>query len=196
MLLGEGRWDNSSGKARMTPGQARRRCVPPADTSHQLSPHHCQDGYSGTQRWTCHPIPKDPRPPYREQCQGLWMTISSRKSPHPNSLRCLGSLQLAHLPHSFHWFIDLKVVSLGNSFVVQWLQLRALTARGLGPISGWGTKILQASCQGQKSSIFVLFKLLFNSYLSFSLHSLLPKLVHGKFPKHDSCSWQELHRTL
>ena len=37
-----------------------------------------------------------------------------------------------------------------NFLVVQWLGLSALTARGPGSISGWGTKIPQATQHGQK----------------------------------------------
>ena len=37
----------------------------------------------------------------------------------------------------------------GSSLVVQWLGLCTFTARGLGSIPGWGTKILQAMCQGK-----------------------------------------------
>ena len=36
----------------------------------------------------------------------------------------------------------------GNSLVVQWLGLCAFTAEGLGSVSGWGTKILQAVQRG------------------------------------------------
>ena len=42
---------------------------------------------------------------------------------------------------------------LGNSLVVQCLGLCALTAEGLGPIPGQGTKILQAVQHGQKVKI-------------------------------------------
>ena len=34
--------------------------------------------------------------------------------------------------------------------MVQWLRLYASTARGRGPIPGWGTKILNAAQCGQK----------------------------------------------
>ena len=37
-----------------------------------------------------------------------------------------------------------------NSLVVQWLGLRASTAKGRGLIPGWGTKIPQAAWCGQK----------------------------------------------
>ena len=40
---------------------------------------------------------------------------------------------------------------LGNSLAVQWLGLRALIAKGLGSISGQGTKIPQAVPHGQKN---------------------------------------------
>ena len=38
----------------------------------------------------------------------------------------------------------------GNSLAIQWLALRAFTARGPGSVSGWGTKIPQAIWCGQK----------------------------------------------
>ena len=38
----------------------------------------------------------------------------------------------------------------GNSLAVQWLGLRALTARGPGSIPGWGTTIPQATRCGKK----------------------------------------------
>ena len=41
--------------------------------------------------------------------------------------------------------------SLGNSLVVQWLGLRALTAESLGSVPGWGTKILQAIQKNPKN---------------------------------------------
>ena len=40
--------------------------------------------------------------------------------------------------------------TLGNSLVVQWLGLHALTAEGPGSIPGRGTKIPQATWYGQK----------------------------------------------
>ena len=40
--------------------------------------------------------------------------------------------------------------NIGNSLVVQWLGLRALTAKGLGSIPGRGTKIPKAEWCGQK----------------------------------------------
>ena len=43
------------------------------------------------------------------------------------------SLNKTHFTKSF----------LGNSLVVQWLELGAFTAKGVGSITGWGTKILQ-----------------------------------------------------
>ena len=42
-----------------------------------------------------------------------------------------------------------KITKRGNSLVVQWLGLCAFTAKGLGSISGWGTKILQSACCSQ-----------------------------------------------
>ena len=38
----------------------------------------------------------------------------------------------------------------GNSLVVQWLGLHNLTAKGLGLIPGWRTKVLKATWHGQK----------------------------------------------
>ena len=37
--------------------------------------------------------------------------------------------------------------------MVQWLALGALTARGLGSIPGWGSKIPQATYHGQKTKM-------------------------------------------
>ena len=37
-----------------------------------------------------------------------------------------------------------------NSLVVQWLGLCALTAKGAGSVSSWGTNILQAMWDSQK----------------------------------------------
>ena len=45
---------------------------------------------------------------------------------------------------------NLKWCSQGNSLVVQWLGLSALTARGPGLIPGWGTKIPQVAWYSQK----------------------------------------------
>ena len=46
---------------------------------------------------------------------------------------------------SFHLSVPFVPLSKsGNSLVVQWLELRAFTAMGLGLIPGWGTKIMQA----------------------------------------------------
>ena len=45
--------------------------------------------------------------------------------------------------HCEHVFLQLKINSLGNSLVVQWLRLGALTARGWGSVLGHGIKILQ-----------------------------------------------------
>ena len=41
-------------------------------------------------------------------------------------------------------------MQIGNSLVVQWLGLWALTAKGLGLIPGQGTKIPQALWHGKK----------------------------------------------
>ena len=41
----------------------------------------------------------------------------------------------------------------GNSLAVQWLGLRAFTAKGTGSIPGWGTKIPHAAWHGQKIKI-------------------------------------------
>ena len=43
-----------------------------------------------------------------------------------------------------------KIVLLGNSVVVQWIGLGALTARGPGLIPGWGTKVPHAAWRSQK----------------------------------------------
>ena len=43
----------------------------------------------------------------------------------------------------------------GNSLVVQWLGLRTLTAKDLGLIPGWGTKMPQAVWHGQKKYMCV-----------------------------------------
>ena len=42
----------------------------------------------------------------------------------------------------------LKIITRGNSLVVQWLERCAFTAGGLGSIPGWRTKILQAVQSG------------------------------------------------
>ena len=39
----------------------------------------------------------------------------------------------------------------GNSLPVQWLGLCTFTAKGTGPIPGWGTKSPQAARYGQKN---------------------------------------------
>ena len=50
-----------------------------------------------------------------------------------------------------HVFLGhLEMLALGTSLVVQWLRLCASTARGMGSIPGWGTKILHALQCGQK----------------------------------------------
>ena len=158
MLLGEGRWDHSSGKAGMMGWHLDR---PDAAVCPQLTPptsYHHTTTEAVTQEQKGEPATLSLKtlghPTENNFRDSGWPSVIY-KSPRPNSLRCLGSLQLAHLQpisHSFHWFIDLKVVSSGNSLTAQWLWLRALTARGLGLIPGWGTKIPQASRQGQKSS--------------------------------------------
>ena len=45
-------------------------------------------------------------------------------------------------------------VKPGNSLVIQWLGLSALTARGLGSVPGQGTKIPQAAWRGQNKKNF------------------------------------------
>ena len=138
-------------------------------------------------RWTCYPFPKDPRPPYRKQFQGLWMTICHLEKVHVQ-IHCLGSLQLAYLQpisHSFHWFIDLKVVSLGNSLAAQWLYDSELSLPGAWVQSLVGELRSHRPHTKTKKAVS-----LFCSSCSLtpichsSLHSLLPKVVHGKFPKH------------
>ena len=47
--------------------------------------------------------------------------------------------------------IQLKPNKTGNSLAVQWLELQALTAEGLGSIPGWGTKIPQAMWHSQRT---------------------------------------------
>ena len=47
--------------------------------------------------------------------------------------------------------------------VSQWLEPHASTAGGLGPVSGWGTKILQATWHGQKKG-FIEIEILFTYY--------------------------------
>ena len=42
------------------------------------------------------------------------------------------------------------IISLGTSPVVQWLDLCASTAWGMGSIPSWGTKILQAMWHSQE----------------------------------------------
>ena len=46
-----------------------------------------------------------------------------------------------------------KNKSIGNSMVVQWLQLCAFTANGPGSIPGWGTKIPQTAQHSQKKKV-------------------------------------------
>ena len=46
-----------------------------------------------------------------------------------------------------------KDLIIGNSLVVQWLELQTFTAEGVGSVPGWGTKIPQAmQCSQKKSS--------------------------------------------
>ena len=45
---------------------------------------------------------------------------------------------------------------MGNSLVVQWLGLRAFTAKGAGSTPGQGTKILQTTSCGQKKKKIVM----------------------------------------
>ena len=49
----------------------------------------------------------------------------------------------------FHKATVIKTV-LGNSLMVQWIGLHAVTAKGTDLIPGWGTKILQAKGCSQK----------------------------------------------
>ena len=58
-------------------------------------------------------------------------------------------MQKGAYSNSSSWFMKLKV-ELQNSLVVQWLGLRAFTAKGLGSIPRWGTKIPQAARHSQK----------------------------------------------
>ena len=41
----------------------------------------------------------------------------------------------------------------GNSLVIQWLGLKAITAESEGSIAGWGTKVPWAVICGQKNKI-------------------------------------------
>ena len=43
---------------------------------------------------------------------------------------------------------------LGSSLAVQWLGHHVLTAKSIGSICGWGTKILLATQCGQKKNVF------------------------------------------
>ena len=64
-------------------------------------------------------------------------------------------MQKGAYSNSSSWFMKLKV-ELQNSLVVQWLGLRAFTAKGLGSIPRWGIKTLQAMrCSQKKCSICV-----------------------------------------
>ena len=51
----------------------------------------------------------------------------------------------------FHSQNNTKVDSIGTSLVVQWLRLCASSARDVGLIPGWGTKIPHAMWSGQKN---------------------------------------------
>ena len=58
---------------------------------------------------------------------------------------------------------------LGSSLAVQWLGHHVLTAKSIGSICGWGTKILLATQCGQKKkkfSINVILSLIFFSVIS------------------------------
>ena len=65
-------------------------------------------------------------------------------------------MQKKHLTKSTSFYdkssqqIEYRRSILGNSLMVQWLGLGTLTARGLGLIPGWRTKILQATRCSQK----------------------------------------------
>ena len=61
-----------------------------------------------------------------------------------------------------------------NSLVVQWLGFHILTAKGLGSISGWGTKITHGTQHGQSFFLITIFKKGsfisdFSVFLSFSM---------------------------
>ena len=62
--------------------------------------------------------------------------------------------QCHHMAGSKHFILQTPLLnfkrSWGNSLLVQWLGLRALTARGPGSIPGWRTKIPQDTWHGQK----------------------------------------------
>ena len=53
---------------------------------------------------------------------------------------------------SLYIFFKVKKNTFGNSLVVQWLGLHALTAEGLGSIPAQGTKIPQATWSGQNKN--------------------------------------------
>ena len=50
-----------------------------------------------------------------------------------------------------HHFTQIKNPGIRNFLACQWLGLCAFTAKGVGSIPVWGTKILQASWYGQKN---------------------------------------------
>ena len=52
--------------------------------------------------------------------------------------------------HSEGAELPLESVTVGNSLLVQWLALSALTAEGLGSIPGQGTRIPQATWHNQR----------------------------------------------
>ena len=52
--------------------------------------------------------------------------------------------------NSFNQFPIDKYLKLWTSLAVQWLELCAFTAEGLGSVPGWGTEIPQAMWHGQR----------------------------------------------
>ena len=60
-------------------------------------------------------------------------------------------LQTASTTTAAHFFFFLQNAILGTYLVVQWLRLHTSTARGMGLIRGWGTKILYATQHDQEN---------------------------------------------
>ena len=59
----------------------------------------------------------------------------------------------ALMKHSVWTVVDLQKCHFRTSLAAQWLRLRASTARGVGSIPDWGTKILHASRRSQKKKV-------------------------------------------
>ena len=69
---------------------------------------------------------------------------------HNSTVKYPGSVQISEI--------------IGNSVVVQWLGLRAFTAKGAGLICGWGTKVPEAVRHGHKKVINDIFAVDLFSY--------------------------------